>query len=275
MKQRHTWTPILRCPCLYQLYSNDGTKGKGQGVGQNYNDQGFLKPSKVVATQRMGKEINRVVYIRRINAIIVLFLFKTLHKVADRWALIDCGASENFIDIDTWKELKIGRFWLQKPITVYNVDRTKNSQGTLKYYCWLKVRIGEHKEKMMFFLTGLGKEWFILGYLFFWAFEPQIDWRKGQVLEGKISIKTISFRKAQDQLQEIQEKALKEHGRPAEGQALYIRKTMTLQKWAHQAKDAWTEEWARTYPESTNNTGESLMKHLLNDIHHNTAKTSE
>jgi len=41
---------------------------------------------------------------------IVPFSFKTLHKVADRQALIDCGASKNFIDIDTWKELKIGRF---------------------------------------------------------------------------------------------------------------------------------------------------------------------
>jgi len=70
----------------------------------------------------MGKEINRVVYIRRINAIIVPFSFKTLHKVADGQALIDCGASENFIDIDTWKELKIGRFRLRKPITVYNVQ---------------------------------------------------------------------------------------------------------------------------------------------------------
>jgi len=52
----------------------------------------------------------------------------------------------------------------------------------------------------------------------------------------------MSFRKAQDRLQEIQEKALKEHGRPAEGQALYIRKTTTSQKWAHQAKDARMEE---------------------------------
>jgi len=198
--------------------------------------------------RRMGKEINRVVYIRRINAIIVPFSFKTLHKVADRQALIDCRASENFIDIDTWKELKIRRFRLQKPITVYNVDGTKNSQGTLKYYCWLKVRIGEREEKMMFFLTGLGKERFILGYPFFWAFEPRIDWRKGRVLEGKISIETMSFRKAQDRLQEIQEKALKEHGRPAEGQVLYIRKTTTSQKWAHQAKDARTEETGRNIP---------------------------
>ena len=128
------------------------------------------------------------------------------------------------------------------------MDGTKNNQGTLKYYCWLKVKVGKREEKMMFFLTRLGKERFILGYPFFWAFDPQMDWRKGQVLDGKISIETLSFRKAQDRLEEIQEKALKEHGRPAEGQALYIRKTTTSQKWAHQAKDARAEEAGRDIP---------------------------
>jgi len=75
-----------------------------------------------------------------------------------------------------------------------------------------------------------------------------MDWRKGQVLEGKISIETLSFRKAQDRLEEIQEKALKEHRRPVEGQALYIRKMTTSQKWAHQAKDAQAEEAGRDIP---------------------------
>ena len=135
-----------------------------------------MKPSEVEAAQRMGKEISRVVYIRKINAMIVPFVFKTLHEVADGRALIDCGASENFIDIDTWKALKIGRFKLKKPIIVHNMDGTKNSQGSIKYYCWLKVKIGRKEEKMMFFLTGLGKERFILGYPFFWSFDPQIDW---------------------------------------------------------------------------------------------------
>jgi len=44
-----------------------------------------------------------------------------------------------------------------------------NDQGSITYYCWLKVRVGEQEEKMRFYLTGLGKERFILGYPFFWT----------------------------------------------------------------------------------------------------------
>jgi len=82
--------------------------------------------------------------------------------------LLDCGASENFIGINTWKTLKIGRFKFEKQIPVQNIDRTTNNQGSITYYCWLKVRVGEQEERTRFYLTGLGKERFILGYPFFW-----------------------------------------------------------------------------------------------------------
>ena len=38
------------------------------------------------------------------------FYPQTLQNLADQKALLDCGASENFIDINTWKTLKTGRF---------------------------------------------------------------------------------------------------------------------------------------------------------------------
>ena len=65
------------------------------------NRRGFLIPHKVETTRRVG-EVNdtmTTMYIRRINAMIVPFVFKTLQNVADRKALLDCGASQNFIDL--------------------------------------------------------------------------------------------------------------------------------------------------------------------------------
>lgn len=103
--------------------------------------------------RRVG-EVNNV---RRINAMIVPFVSKTLQNVADRKALLDCGASENFIDINTGKSLKIERFKFEKHIPVHNIDRTMNNQGGITYYCWLKVRVGEPEEKMRFYLTRLEK----------------------------------------------------------------------------------------------------------------------
>ena len=104
--------------------------------------------------------------------------FKMVSTVAEDEALLDSGATENFLDLKAWKELGIGRFHLKKPIPVRNVDGTSNSAGHIEYYCWLKIRLGRQEERMRFFLTNLGEDRFILGYPFLYIFDPEVDWRK-------------------------------------------------------------------------------------------------
>ena len=41
-------------------------------------------------------------YIRRMNAMKLKFTFKTVQRVADEVALLDSGASENFLDEEVW-----------------------------------------------------------------------------------------------------------------------------------------------------------------------------
>jgi hypothetical protein len=55
--------------------------------------------------------------------------FRTSQSKADKSALIDSGATDNFIDEETWKRLGIGRKELSRPVTVHNVDGTENKQG--------------------------------------------------------------------------------------------------------------------------------------------------
>ena len=86
---------------------------------------------------------------------------------------------------------------------------------------------------MKFYLTNIGKERFILGYPFLHTFNPEINWEKGELKAGKVGLETLSFRKAQKNVQRVQQAALKECGRPKEGQVLYIRKTTMSQKWVH------------------------------------------
>ena len=92
--------------------------------------------------------------------------------MAEEKALLDSGASENLIDEETWRSLGIGSFKLPKPITIYNVYRAENKQGKVTRYCWLKVRQGNKEHWMRFFLTGIGKDCFILGYPFLFTFNP-------------------------------------------------------------------------------------------------------
>ena len=127
-----------------------------------------------------------------------------VRQVAEEQALLDSGASENFIDKETWKSLMIGSFKLPKPITIYNVDGMENKQGKIIQYCWLKVRQGNKEHWMRFFLTGIGKDRFILGYPFLFTFNPQIDWKKGHILGPVTKISTIGFKQAHRLLRKIQ-----------------------------------------------------------------------
>ena len=105
-----------------------------------------------------------MLYIRRLSVLKLDFAFKTISKTAEETALINSGATENFIDIEVWKALKIGRFRLAKTILVHNVDGSINKNGNIDSYVWLKVKFNKEEKNMKFYLTSIGKEHFILGY---------------------------------------------------------------------------------------------------------------
>ena len=148
--------------------------------------------------------------------------------------MIDSGATENFIDIEVWKALNIGRFRLAKTIPVHNVDGSINKNGNIDSYVWLRVRFGRQEKNMKFYLTSIGKECFILGYPFLRAFNPAVNWQTGN-LGGKVQIETLSFRRAQNKVRALQWRAIREKGRPKIGQAIFIRKVTKSQQWVQEA----------------------------------------
>ena len=114
-------------------------------------------------------------YIRRLDALNMKISFRTARSMAEETALIDSGATDNFIDEDTWGKLGIGKMELPKPITVHNVDGTENKQGKLTHYCWLRIVQGERTKLQRFYITSLGRDRIILGYPFLYKFNPSID----------------------------------------------------------------------------------------------------
>jgi len=177
------------------------------------------------------------VYIRSmLRSMRIKLTFKTISTVAKDEALLDSRATENFLDLQAWKELRIGRFQLEKPVPVRNVDGTSNSAGHIKHFCWLKVRIKKCEKRMKFFLTNLGNNRFILGYPFLKEFNPRIDWEKAQFLDGELEIETMGFQQAQERMQRLQNIAIQKCGKPIEGHTLYLRKTMASQKIAQKGR---------------------------------------
>ena len=116
------------------------------------------------------------------------------HKTTTSEALLDCGATHNFIDPRAVKSLGIGIKELRTPLTVNNVDGTVNRDGTITHFCNLWVRQGSKTEKLGFYVANLGRDRIILGYPWFRLFNPEFDW-SGNALKGDtVEIDTAGYR---------------------------------------------------------------------------------
>jgi hypothetical protein len=122
-------------------------------------------------------------YIQRKSAIHVLLLFKGTRTVEK--ALLDSGATENFLDRRTVARLKLPVKQLKDPRWVYNVDGSNNKAGQITHECQLKLNYGGKELEQRFFVSDLGVDRALLGYPFLHEFNPKIDWTKGQLQEAK------------------------------------------------------------------------------------------
>ena len=109
-------------------------------------------------------------------------------KRAETVALLDSGATENFMNLSYAQWLGLPIKQLDRPRPVYNVDGSPNRQGQLKFFTDLQVQTGTRRTNMRFFLTDLGEHKIILGYPWFAAKQPKIDWAKGWIDHSQLPI---------------------------------------------------------------------------------------
>jgi hypothetical protein len=102
-------------------------------------------------------------------------------KRAETVALLDSGATENFININYAQKLNLLIRRLTQERRLFNVNGTPNKAGTLKYYTDIVTRTGTKHTCRRYFLTDLGDNQVILGYLWFTSAQPRIDWAKGWI----------------------------------------------------------------------------------------------
>ncbi len=109
-------------------------------------------------------------------------------KRAKTISLLDLGATENFLNLDyaKWLRLPIKRLPFSRKL--FNVNGTENKAGQLQYYTDLAIRMGSTTTNMRFFLTQLGEHKAILGYPWFTAVQPKIDWKRGWIDHTQLPI---------------------------------------------------------------------------------------
>ena len=73
----------------------------------------------------------------------VCFFIHTKSKRAEALALVDSGATENFMNLDYAHYLHLPIRQLAQPRKLYNVNGTLNQSGNLLYYSDLSVQTGD------------------------------------------------------------------------------------------------------------------------------------
>jgi hypothetical protein len=117
------------------------------------------------------------VYITRYRSMCVPVSIRTSYFMADKKALVDSGATDNFMHPIFAKRMGLGLQKLPNPKKIFNIDNTTNKSGMITHYLDLDVCTnGIHKE-MRFLVTNIRHEEVLLGYPWLATFEPKFNWR--------------------------------------------------------------------------------------------------
>lgn len=104
-----------------------------------------------------------------------------------------------FIDKQMVVMLELGTRTLAQPLNIHNIDGTLNQEGKITQYCDLWVWQGKLKAKLQFYVTILGQDWLILGYPWFWHFNPDIDWPTNSLKGDPVCIETAGYQTKKQQ----------------------------------------------------------------------------
>ena len=117
---------------------------------------------------------------------------------AETSALLDSGATENFIHPNYARRKRLPVKLLPNPRKIVNVDGTFNAVGEITHYTDLEMTQGTKKVQLRFFLTDIGERDVILGYPWFAAIQPNIDWVRGWIATKQLPVilRTPDARKA-------------------------------------------------------------------------------
>ncbi len=109
------------------------------------------------------------------------FFVHSIARRAEAIALVDSGATENFMNLNYAKWLQLPIKQMDEPRKLLNIDSMENKSGELCHYTDLQVQTGTNYTNLQFYLMELGEQKVILGYPWFAAAQPKIDWKQGWI----------------------------------------------------------------------------------------------
>jgi hypothetical protein len=128
------------------------------------------------------------VYITRYRSMRVPVSIRTSYFMADKKALVDSGATDNFMHPAFAKRMGLGLQTLPTPKKIFNIDNTTNKSGMVTHFLDLNVRTNGTNKEMRFLVTDIGHEDVPLGYPWLATFEPRFNWRSAVIDEHVLPI---------------------------------------------------------------------------------------
>jgi hypothetical protein len=128
------------------------------------------------------------VYITRYRSMRVPVSIRTSYFMADKKALVDSGATDNFMHPAFAKRMGLGLQELPTPKKIFNIDNTSNKSGMITHFLDLNVQTNGINKEMCFLVTDIGHEEILLGYPWLATFEPKFQWRSAVIDERVLPI---------------------------------------------------------------------------------------
>jgi hypothetical protein len=113
---------------------------------------------------------------------------RTSYFMADKKALVDSGATDNFMHPAFAKRMGLGLQELPTPKKIFNIDNTSNKSGMITHFLDLNVQTNGINKEMRFLVTDIGHEEILLGYPWLATFEPKFQWRSAVIDERVLPI---------------------------------------------------------------------------------------
>ena len=136
---------------------------------------GFLKREAALTSSSLN--LDHILVVSRNNRTMHLpIVLQGLKQTVDTTALIDSGATGNFMDP---RLLPKGIFKLSRtptPITTYNVDETPNTRGTIQWTTTASFSSGIFSDMVKFMIVRLSRPQVILEMPWLQKWNPKIDW---------------------------------------------------------------------------------------------------
>ena len=92
-------------------------------------------------------------------------------------ALVDSGATDNFIHPRLAARMQVGQQAFDKPKKIFNIDNTENKSGSITHFMDLKVQTKGEIKDMRFLVADIGSEDLLLGYTWLATSEPGFKWK--------------------------------------------------------------------------------------------------